>query len=316
MAFSKDDIARLWVQEGGNPAAARTAAAVALAESSGKQSATNHNTNGTVDKGLFQINSIHGKLSTYDLTQNVRAAIKISQNGQNWTPWVTYKTGAYKKFLSPGQAPSSSTASDTGPGVDSRSVGTTTRTIPGKSFAAERGAAIQQFLGTGRNDSQNNLDFALQIRSLQDTPSRTVAGPSRTGIGGGSGSPAGSPNIDQIQQRANALDSQHLPYKWGGGHGATPVDPHNAVPVDCSGAVSSVLGVDPRVSEQFAKFGKPGRAPSGKGVTIYASGTHVLMEINGHFFGTSKTNPGGGAGWIPRAAISPAYLKGFTARHL
>jgi len=40
------------------------------------------------------------------------------------------------------------------------------------------------------------------------------------------------------------------------------------------------------------------------------------MEINGHFFGTSQTNPGGGAGWIPRGAISPQYLKGFTARHL
>jgi hypothetical protein len=50
-------------------------------------------------------------------------------------------------------------------------------------------------------------------------------------------------------------------------------------------------------------------------VTIYANAKHVLMEINGHFWGTSATNPGGGAGWIPRSAISPQYLRNFTARH-
>ena len=32
-----------------------------------------------------------------------------------------------------------------------------------------------------------------------------------------------------------------------------------------------------------------------------------------HFFGTSASNPGGGAGWIPQDQISPAYLRGFTA---
>src|SRR5205823_5815289 len=37
----------------------------------------------------------------------------------------------------------------------------------------------------------------------------------------------------------------------------------------------------------------------GKGaVTIYANASHVYMSINGHYFGTSGSNPGGGAGWF------------------
>jgi hypothetical protein len=50
-------------------------------------------------------------------------------------------------------------------------------------------------------------------------------------------------------------------------------------------------------------------------VTVYANDHHVLMEINGHFFGTSAANPGGGAGWIPRAHVPASYLAQFTARH-
>lgn len=113
-----------------------------------------------------------------------------------------------------------------------------------------------------------------------------------------------------VAARASAIDREHLPYQWGGGHGATPAKP--GVPLDCSGAVARALGVDPRVSGQFAKWGQSGK---GKFVTIYANNEHVLMEINGRFWGTSASNPGGGAGWIPRSAISPAYLKRFAVRH-
>jgi hypothetical protein len=115
--------------------------------------------------------------------------------------------------------------------------------------------------------------------------------------------------------RAATIDAKRLPYSWGGGHGGR-VDPAKAEPLDCSGAVSAALGIDPRVSSDFEKFGSAGRSPSGKGITIYANKGHVLMEINGHFWGTSHENPGGGAGWIPRSAISKQYLSRFTARHL
>jgi hypothetical protein len=90
------------------------------------------------------------------------------------------------------------------------------------------------------------------------------------------------------------------------------VNPFRASPLDCSGAVSAVLGVNPRVAAQFEKWGTPGE---GKRVTIYANGTHTFMKIDGHFFGTSHANPGGGAGWIPHENMSKDYLRNFTVRH-
>jgi Lysozyme like domain len=85
----------LWESAGGSSAAAFTAAEIAMAESSGRQYASLNNTNGTTDRGYWQINSIHGSLSTYDPAGNARAAVRISGDGTNWGPWVTYNTGAY-----------------------------------------------------------------------------------------------------------------------------------------------------------------------------------------------------------------------------
>jgi Lysozyme like domain len=48
----------------------------------------------------WQINSYWwGPLATYDPIGNAKAAIKISNNGTNWHPWVTYQIGAYLKFM-------------------------------------------------------------------------------------------------------------------------------------------------------------------------------------------------------------------------
>jgi hypothetical protein len=100
MALTNPQLQQLWITNGGNPSAAPMAAAIALAESGGDPNATGHNTNGTTDRGAWQINSVHGALSTYDENANAKAAIKISGNGTNWGPWTTYTTGAFKKFLS------------------------------------------------------------------------------------------------------------------------------------------------------------------------------------------------------------------------
>jgi hypothetical protein len=126
---------------------------------------------------------------------------------------------------------------------------------------------------------------------------------------------AGTPpdELRKIFERAAELDQRHLPYVYGGGHqvaGIIDVDPTG--PVDCSSTVSAVLGIDTRVSGAFETYGEAG---PGKYVTIYANPEHVLMEINGHFFGTSGANPGGGAGWIPRQHIDATYLSRFVARH-
>ncbi|AQZ62451.1 hypothetical protein BKM31_14160 [[Actinomadura] parvosata subsp. kistnae] len=78
-----------------------TAVAVALAESGCNPGASHTNTNGTVDRGLWQINSIHPYSSEclFDAQCNANAAYAISGGGSNWKPWVTYNTGAYQKYL-------------------------------------------------------------------------------------------------------------------------------------------------------------------------------------------------------------------------
>jgi LysM repeat protein len=81
----------LWEEAGGSPAEAVMAASIAMAESSGEQYAT-----GTVgERGYWQINPNHGALSTYDPLGNAKAAVIISDDGTNWTPWTTYTSGAY-----------------------------------------------------------------------------------------------------------------------------------------------------------------------------------------------------------------------------
>jgi hypothetical protein len=78
------------------------AIAVALAESGGDPTATDHDQNGTVDRGLWQINSVHSQFSAacdYDPRCAAGAAFSISSGGTNWQPWVTYENGAEIPFL-------------------------------------------------------------------------------------------------------------------------------------------------------------------------------------------------------------------------
>lgn len=111
---------------------------------------------------------------------------------------------------------------------------------------------------------------------------------------------------------ANKIEGAHFPYRWGGGHEASPA-PFG--PFDCSGAVSFVLQqggvqIPTEVSGQLVKAGKPGPGA----VTIFANSEHTFMRLNGRYFGTSESNPGGGAGWFD--APSPSYLSRFTVRHI
>ncbi len=81
----------LWQAAGGSQTEAFTAAEIAMAESSGEQFAT-----GLVgERGYWQINPDHGSLSTYDPLGNAKAAVIISDDGTNWTPWTTFTSGAY-----------------------------------------------------------------------------------------------------------------------------------------------------------------------------------------------------------------------------
>lgn len=79
----------------------KTALAIAKAESGLKCDAININTNGTVDLGLYQLNTTHLKkggdwtlANMGDCYKNVDLAYKLFQE-QGWNPWVVYLTGAY-----------------------------------------------------------------------------------------------------------------------------------------------------------------------------------------------------------------------------
>jgi hypothetical protein len=212
------------------------------------------------------------------------------------------------------------TAPSSSPGTSSTSTRTRTiTTTPGVDNSALRQQLVGNFLQAGGVKSSGaSLAFATGMqgagdvagtRTVRNSSTSTPSGP------GSSGGPASGAYVSRIKQRADTVDSRALPYQWGGGHGGKVAPLKQAVPVDCSGAVSEVLGINPRVSGQFETWGSAGDGGN-KGVTIYANSHHVLMKINGRFFGTSASNPGGGAGWIDAGVISPAYLKGFTARHL
>ena len=82
----------LWEEAGGPRAQAVMAASIAMAESSGRQFATG----AAGERGYWQIHPDHGSLSTYDPLGNAKAAVIISDDGANWTPWTTFTSGAYR----------------------------------------------------------------------------------------------------------------------------------------------------------------------------------------------------------------------------
>ena len=82
---------RLWEDAGGNAGDAVMAASIAMAESGGNQYAHSP----TNDYGYWQINASNGSLATFNPYGNARAAVILSDNGSNWSPWTTYTSGAY-----------------------------------------------------------------------------------------------------------------------------------------------------------------------------------------------------------------------------
>ena len=89
------------------------ATAVALAESHGQVNARNNNTDGSIDRGLWQINSVHKQYDIHrldDPVYNARAAYALSLGGNVWTPWSAFNNGSWKKYLGRAQVAATAVA--------------------------------------------------------------------------------------------------------------------------------------------------------------------------------------------------------------
>lgn len=96
-----------------NPARAVVAAAIGMAESSGRTAVTSDNPDGGVNVGVWQLDT-KGVGTGYTVAQlqnpatNAKVMAKGSADGTNWSDWATYASGAYQKYTSQAQAAASS----------------------------------------------------------------------------------------------------------------------------------------------------------------------------------------------------------------
>lgn len=131
MTVSDGAIAGLAANAGFPPGEIATAVAIALAESGGRADAVGHNTNGTTDRGLWQINSIHNVSgNVFDPATNAAAAFSIwkASGGGSWRPWSTYNNGSYLAYMGRGHIAAGKPESPTGGGGDVGGAGTPTAT--------------------------------------------------------------------------------------------------------------------------------------------------------------------------------------------
>lgn len=101
MAIVSDaDLLRLARAAGFSSGEAVTAAAVAIPESRRNTRAINRNTDGSVDRGLWQINSVHGYPADklFDPAFNARAAREVFEK-QGWNAWNAYKDGLHEPHI-------------------------------------------------------------------------------------------------------------------------------------------------------------------------------------------------------------------------
>lgn len=184
--LTQQQIANLWVQQGGDPKYANLMARIALRESGGRPKINNRgtNSNGTVDWGLYQVNDIWRKdpvvgplfQSGAILTPQgaTKAAIHILKT-QGPQAWATYNAATDKQYL--GGFHGSGTYKPSGGGGGGRvTTYKTTSTDP-----ALRQQAALNYLSDNSPDALINL--ASSLAAAKVTSTRKV----RSGGGGGNG---------------------------------------------------------------------------------------------------------------------------------
>lgn len=108
--MSVPDLYALVRRHGFGAITAPMAVAVIMAESGGDPQATHTNSNGSVDRGLWQINSVHiqsGQISEsqcFDPDASSDFAYRLSHGGQDFSAWSTAQPGGKAYQLLPGVA--------------------------------------------------------------------------------------------------------------------------------------------------------------------------------------------------------------------
>ena len=99
-SYSYTQLRKLWLNAGGNKTWSYVMAAIAMAESHGNPQAHHVDSNGSVDYGLWQINSVHGYTPDYlyNPQNNAHAAVAVF-NGSGPHAWSTYNNGSYKQYM-------------------------------------------------------------------------------------------------------------------------------------------------------------------------------------------------------------------------
>jgi hypothetical protein len=267
-------IKALWTQAGGSSSAQNMAAAIAMAESSGSPSAKHVNSNGTIDRGLWQINSIWGGLSTFDRLGNARAAVKISGNGRNWNPWSVYKSGAYKRFLG---AAGSTGASGGG---------------SSKSKVGQKGSDTVRLRGGLNQPLPSYLDAqGYQEETPEERFTRLRGGP--TGPGRGSDARAPQKGLTPDEQAAIAANQA--------GDGG---DPNQAL-IDATNAAAAI---QQSLVDQVAGLRKDVQAQTDFATSVQSTSNYQLTKsladlISGHIVGRGVA----GRSFTPGSGVEYAY---------
>lgn len=154
--------------------------ALALAESGGNPNATNHNTNGSTDYGLWQINSVHSTVlaggSWMDPHANALMASQVSAQWTDPTPWSTYNSGAYKAYLGLAQAAA--------PSASGAATGLPASTASSYVDSGTRGRVLSQGQWErGTTDSPEETSWECITRLAQELAWRAFSDGSRLWVG-------------------------------------------------------------------------------------------------------------------------------------
>jgi hypothetical protein len=98
------------------PARAVVAAAVGMAESSGRTAVTSANPDGGTNVGVWQLDTKgvgagHTVAELSDPTVNAAVMAKATSGGQDWSAWQTYTQGTYTTYLGQAQTAAASESS-------------------------------------------------------------------------------------------------------------------------------------------------------------------------------------------------------------